>query len=56
MVKTKTVDRHIFLDPELDKRLTEYKHKHYNGLRAMNKVIADCIRLGLAELEKRGGI
>ncbi len=49
-----TVERHIFIPPDLDKRLVSYKQSKYNGLRAMNKVLNDCIRIGLAQLEKRG--
>lgn len=48
------IDRHVYLNPELNKRLEKYKQEKYNGIRAMNKVLCDCIRIGLAELEKRG--
>ena len=49
-----TKEHHVELPIELDARLVKYKQSKYNGLRAMNKVLTDCIRLGLVELEKRG--
>lgn len=49
----KSVDRHVFLPAELDKELVEYKNEKYNGLRAMNKVLVDCIRLGLGLLKSK---